>query len=138
MTTLDATPAAGHSSSPDTDPFHDRGRTTLEEHAVERIAAQAASEVDGIGGSAHRVLGVAVGAGEPNRAARVTARLDGGTATLDVRLSVTYPASVAGATERAREHLIRRTRELTGLDVSKVDITVTGLHGATAEQRRVR
>lgn len=120
------------------DPFPDRGRTTLEERAVERIAAQATSEVEGIGGSAPRVLGVAVGADEPDRAARVTARLDGATATLDVRLSVNYPASVAAATERARAHLMRRTGELTGLDVSRVDIVVTGLHAPVADRRRVR
>jgi uncharacterized alkaline shock family protein YloU len=109
MTTLEATTEAVNSPPPDADPFRDRGRTTLEERAVERIAAQAASEVDGIGGSAPRVLGVAVGADESDRAARVTARLDGATATLEVRLSVTYPASVAAATERAREHMIQRT-----------------------------
>ncbi|WP_116050161.1 Asp23/Gls24 family envelope stress response protein [Amycolatopsis palatopharyngis] len=139
MTTLE-TEIRPQPSSPSVEESQDtdRGRTTLEERAVERIAARAVSEVDGIGGSAPRVLGVAVGADEPDRTARVTARLDGDTATLEVRLSVAYPASVAATTERARSHLIRRTEELTGLRISKVDILVTALHGAVADTRRVR
>lgn len=141
MTTLEAVPETGRrppSSQAGPGSATDRGRTTLEERVVERIAAHAVAEVDGIGGSAPRVLGVAVGADEADRAARVTARMDGETTALEVRLSVTYPASVTATTERAREHVIRRTAELTGLRVTRVDIVVTGLHGPVADTRRVR
>ncbi|SFA77078.1 Uncharacterized conserved protein YloU, alkaline shock protein (Asp23) family [Amycolatopsis marina] len=126
MTTLDTVPetdrrapslSAGSGSDTDTD----RGRTTVEERAVERIVAHAVSEVDGIAGSA-----------------RASARLDGETTTLEVRLSVTYPASVTATTERAREHVVRRATELTGLRVSRVDIVVAGLRGPVVDNRRVR
>ena len=38
--------------------------TTVAERVVERLAAHAATEVDGVSGSARRVLGVAVGTDE--------------------------------------------------------------------------
>jgi uncharacterized alkaline shock family protein YloU len=51
---------------------------------------------------------------------------------------VTYPASVRRTTENAREHVIRRVEELTGLTVSRVDITITALHSGAVETRRVQ
>jgi uncharacterized alkaline shock family protein YloU len=115
----------------------DRGALTISDRAVERIAMQAVTEVDGVGGSATRMLGVAVGGADLDQAAKVTAQVREDTVTLDVRLSVSYPRSVAKTTEAAREHLRRRTAELTGLEVSHVDITVTALPTSAAEPRRV-
>ncbi|WP_414941795.1 Asp23/Gls24 family envelope stress response protein [Amycolatopsis sp. cmx-11-51] len=116
----------------------DRGVLTISDSTVERIAAHAVTEVDGVGGAASRVLGVAVGGEDLDNSAKVTAKVAGGTATLDVRISVSYPMSVARATGNARRHLMRRIEEFTGLTVSQVDITVTALHTATAETRRVQ
>jgi uncharacterized alkaline shock family protein YloU len=67
----------------------------------------------------------------------VSARVGDGTVTLDVRISIVYPASVARTTERAREHLVQRVEALTGLEVTRVDLTVTALHTAAAQARRV-
>jgi uncharacterized alkaline shock family protein YloU len=119
-------------------PAEERGRTTVENRVVERIAAHAVTEVDGVGGTGHRMLGVAVADEDPGRPARVSARLTGGSATLDVHVSVVYPAPVAATAARARAHLIRRTGELTGLNVGRVDIAVTALHGGMTRPRRVR
>lgn len=105
---------------------------------MERIAAHAALEVDGIGGSARRVLGVTVGAEEAEREVRVAARTTGSVVALDVRLSITYPAPVGSTTEATRAHLTRRVHDMTGLSVSKVDITVTALHCAVVAARRIR
>ncbi|WP_410599675.1 Asp23/Gls24 family envelope stress response protein [Amycolatopsis sp. lyj-90] len=116
----------------------DRGVLTISDSTVERIAAHAVTEVDGVGGAASRVLGVALGGEDLDNSAKVTAKVDGGTATLDVRISISYPMSVSRTTENARRHLMRRVEELTGLTVSHVDITVTALHTATAETRRVQ
>jgi uncharacterized alkaline shock family protein YloU len=90
-----------------------RGRLTISDGAVEQIAARAVIEVDGVGGAASRVLGVAVGGEDLDNTAKVTAKVSGDTATLDVRLSVSYPASVGRTTENAREHLMRRVEEFT-------------------------
>ncbi|WP_410667961.1 Asp23/Gls24 family envelope stress response protein [Amycolatopsis sp. cmx-4-68] len=116
----------------------ERGRTTIADRGVERIAVRAVTEAAGVGGAATRVLGVAIGAESLANDAEVTAKVSGDTATLDVRLSVAYPAPVAKTTEAARRHLILRIGELTGLTVSRVDITVTSLPGSVPEKRRVQ
>ncbi|MFI9450154.1 Asp23/Gls24 family envelope stress response protein [Amycolatopsis sp. NPDC052450] len=128
MTTLTA-------AAPETD---GRGGLTVAGVAVERIAARAITELDGIGGAASRVLGIAVGGEDLDQGAKVSAHVTGSATTLDVRLSVRYPLSVRATTETAREHLIRRVGELSGLTVSQVDITVTALHSTETETRRVR
>ncbi len=128
MTTM--TPAA-----PETD---GRGGLTVAAGAVERIAARAITELDGIGGAASRVLGIAVGGEDLDQGAKVSANVTATTAALDVRLSVKYPLSVRATTKTAREHLLHRVGELSGLTVTRVDITVTALHSAETETRRVR
>lgn len=114
----------------------ERGALTIEDSVVAAIAARAVRETDDVGGAAGRVLGI--GSAGPQRPAKVTARVDGGQVTLDVRLSVAYPASVSRTSERARRHLTERVGALTGLAVSKVDITVGALHRAEENGRRVR
>ncbi|RSN29388.1 Asp23/Gls24 family protein [Amycolatopsis sp. WAC 01416] len=128
MTTMTA-------AAPETD---GRGGLTVAGGAVERIAARAITELDGIGGAASRVLGIAVGGEDLDQGAKVSAQVTGSATTLDVRLSVKYPLSVRATTETAREHLIRRVGELSGLTVTRVDITVTALHSTETETRRVR
>ncbi|WP_410586328.1 Asp23/Gls24 family envelope stress response protein [Amycolatopsis sp. lyj-23] len=115
----------------------ERGTLTIAEQAVQRLAAHAVLELDDVGGAAGRFLGVSLGAEELDRSAKVTAHVTEDQVTLDVRLSITYPASVTRTTERAREHLGRRVEELTGLVVTRVDITVTALHTTATERRRV-
>ncbi|QFU88252.1 Asp23/Gls24 family envelope stress response protein [Amycolatopsis sp. YIM 10] len=100
----------------------ERGTLTIEDRVVERIAAQAVTEVDGAG---------------EDRPAKVRARVTGESATLDVRLSISYPLSVASTTESARQHLRRRVGELAGVTVSRVDITVTALRSRAAGTGRV-
>ncbi|MET7860076.1 Asp23/Gls24 family envelope stress response protein [Streptomyces sp. NPDC005318] len=116
-----------------------RGSTTISDRTVERIAARVLTEVEHVGGAAGRVLGIAVPAGHADDSARVTAKVssDSG-AALDVRLSVAYPNSVAHTTENARARLVRRVADLTGLTVTRVDITVTSLRAPDSPTRRVR
>ncbi|MGB3442025.1 MAG: Asp23/Gls24 family envelope stress response protein [Actinophytocola sp.] len=114
-----------------------RGRTTVGTQAVERIAAHALSELDDVGGTTRTMLGISVGAGAPGREAKVTARVSGEEVAMTVRMSVAYPASVRGTARRARAHLTRRVGGLTGLTVSTVDVTVTGLYQDVAPARRV-
>ncbi|WP_307796285.1 Asp23/Gls24 family envelope stress response protein [Amycolatopsis sp. 195334CR] len=99
----------------------DRGTLTIEDRVVERIATRAVSELDGT-----------------DQPAKVRARVTGDSATLDVRLALSYPVPVASTTENARRHLRHRVGELAGLTVSRVDITVAALRTSAAEPRRVR
>jgi uncharacterized alkaline shock family protein YloU len=113
------------------------GRTTIAERVVERIATRLLTELDVVGGSARRVLGIAVAAEDLDGDARVTAEVDETTARLAVRLSVAYPTSVRRAAEAARTYLMTRVEALTGLVVAAVDITVTTLSSPDATVRRV-
>lgn len=99
----------------------ERGTLTIEDRVVERIAAQAVTELDGT-----------------ERPAKVRAQVTGESATLDVRLSIVYPLSVASTTENARRHLRQRVGELAGLRISRVDITVATMRTRAAETRRVQ
>ncbi|TDV48745.1 Asp23/Gls24 family envelope stress response protein [Actinophytocola oryzae] len=123
-------PVREHTDDPDVDL---PGRTTLADRAVEHTAVQAITEVADVGGAAGRLLGAA-----EDRSAQVSVTVDGTTAALDVRLSIAYPASVARRTQEVRDHLVERVHELTGLVVTRVDITVTALYLAQPAQGRVR
>lgn len=142
VATVAARPAdTGHPGGQDSgpDPGHDLpGRTTLADRAVERTATQAITELADVGGTAHRMLGDALNQSPEERSAQVSATVDDTTAALHVRLSIAYPASVARTTEQVRAHLIRRLHELTGLVVTRVDITVTALYLTQPGARRVR
>lgn len=133
----DTDPTGGQDTRPDGGPELP-GRTTLADRAVERTATQAITEVADVGGTAHRMLGDTLGGPAEERSAQVSATVDDTTASLNVRLSIAYPASVARTTQQVRSHLIRRLHELTGLVVTRVDITVTALYLTRPEQRRVQ
>ncbi|WP_312858448.1 Asp23/Gls24 family envelope stress response protein [Pseudonocardia pini] len=113
------------------------GTTTIDDAVVEKIAARAIGEVADVGGVAQRVLGIPLGTDTPDRAPRVRARVDSSIVTLDVTLSVTYPAPVGRVTREVREHVTERITALTGLATRQVDITVTALHRPQAPGRTV-
>lgn len=100
----------------------DRGTLTITDRTVERIAARALAEVSGV---------------DSGRPAKVSVS-QSGDAVLDVRLSISYPLSVSRTTSSARSHVTSRVEELTGVVVSRVDITVVSLTGNVEEARRVQ
>ena len=115
-----------------------RGRTEIADRVLERIAARAVSEVAQAGGAARRLLGVPLGRDTVRAAARATAHVDGQIATVQLRMSVTYPAPIRETTRRVRDQIITRVGELTGLDVRQVDIEITRLIRPGTEPRRVQ
>ncbi len=116
----------------------DRGRLAIADVVVEKVATAAAGEIAHVGGSARRVLGVPTGRDTAQQRPQVSATVSGQIAALDVRLSVTYPASVRATTEAVRSHLRERVQALTELTVSRVDITISALTAAsTAPAGRV-
>ena len=108
----------------------ERGSLSIADTVVEKVAAAAAGEVDHVGGAARRVLGVPTGREGGDGPPRGSATVNGQLATLEVRMSVVYPASVRAVTEATRAHLRDRVEALTELTVSRVDISVAALTGA--------
>ncbi|MBF6387281.1 Asp23/Gls24 family envelope stress response protein [Nocardia farcinica] len=97
------------------------GVTVVADRVVRKIAARAAREVEGV---------------EPD--VDVAVRVLGDRASLDVRLAVGYPRPVGRTSDSCRAHLIRRTGELTGLTVDRVDIVVNRLVRPAETAGRVR
>ena len=121
-------------------PARSRGRLTLERKAVERIAAQAASESDSgrTGGVSGGFLGLGAQSDLTAKPA-TTVELVGQTATVSVEVTVAYPAPIRQATDAIRRQVMDRVHQLTGVQVTRVDITVSALKAAdTQPSREVR
>ncbi len=124
--------------APDGAAAESRGETRIEPKAVEKVAAQAVREVDNATGSPRRVLGMSLGSPDEAKDAKVAARVDGPIATVEVTMTVIYPASVREVTQQTRRHIRERVRELTGVQVQEVDITVAGMRVERPDTPRVR
>lgn len=137
VTTTVNTPqrSAGRHAAPDD--AAERGSLSIEDGVVEKVAVAAASEVQHVGGVARRVLGVPTGRADADGRPRASARVSGDVVALELRLSVTYPASVRATTEAVREHVRDRVHALTELTVSRVDIAVAALAATRAPSGRV-
>ncbi|WP_043618397.1 Asp23/Gls24 family envelope stress response protein [Nonomuraea candida] len=97
-----------------------RGRTEVADRVVTKIACCAAREVPEVR--------------EVHQRARPWARasdceVHGGRATVRLNVSVAYPAPLHAVAARLREHVIRRVAYQTGVEVSRLDITMTDLGG---------
>jgi uncharacterized alkaline shock family protein YloU len=110
-----------------------RGRTTIAERAVAKVAAAAAAELEGVGGPRGRLT---------NRSSRrrpgATASLSGRWVRVALEVSIDYPLPVRPVARQLREHVAAQVGRLTGLDAREVDITVVSLPVAAETDRQVR
>jgi uncharacterized alkaline shock family protein YloU len=104
-----------------------RGRTIIADRVVAQIATRAVAEVGQAGGAARRLIGLTLGRHAGEGPARVSARVDGNLATIEMRLSLAYPAPVRSLTREVRGHVTERVTALTGIEVRHVDIEVARL-----------
>ena len=102
---------------------------------MERIASQAAAESGDTGGVSGGLLGIG-SRGDLAARPEVGVELVGQSASVSVDLTVAYPAPIRAVTEEVRSHIMSRVRELSGVQVTRVDITVTALHRRTPQPRR--
>lgn len=128
--------AAAPSSSGAVQPAR-RGRLVLSKAVIERVAAQAASEVAAAGGLSGGVLGFGA-AGDLMARPAVTAELVGQSASLALDLTVGYPAPIRETTAAVREHIIMTVRRLAGVQVTRVDIRVSALKPMSKQSGVVR
>ena len=130
MTITDNTPVAPLAPA-DGAERRQRGRLVLAKQVVEKIAGQVAGEISAAGGRSGGFLGIGAHTDLSARP-KVDVELTGRTATLAIEMAVAYPISIRQATDRVRERLTQRVGQLTGVEVTRVDITVVALHaGAT-------
>jgi uncharacterized alkaline shock family protein YloU len=111
------------------------GMISIDDRVVEKMAARAAAEIPDAGAAAPRVLGrsvtgaAALGARTTSLTAlpKASADVDGLIVILDLSISVRWPVSVPEVASAVREHVRSRVKELTGLTVAEVSISVTDL-----------
>ncbi|RJT74880.1 Asp23/Gls24 family envelope stress response protein [Arthrobacter cheniae] len=104
----------------------DRGRLTISEKAIEKIAGQVALETPGVHGTAGGFLGIGAHDDEDTRP-RVKVELHGLTASIHVRAGIRYPAPLRATTERLSEQIRTQVSARCGIDVRQVDIDVDAL-----------
>lgn len=114
-----------------------RGRTTISERVVEKIAGQAVDEVEAAAGTPRALLGVRLGTPRPGSRARVDARVYDGVVHVRVAMSVRWPESVRSVSDAVRARVAEQVGALTGLRVAAVDIDVPTLLTADGETGRV-
>jgi uncharacterized alkaline shock family protein YloU len=113
----------------------ERGKTTIADEVVEKIAGIAAREVPGVfdlGGDVARVLSAVkerLHLGEEKTDNKgVSVRLNGKTAEIEVVIVIEFGFQVFSVTEKVREKVISSVENLLGLEVTAVDVTVDDVH----------
>ncbi|MFF9455868.1 Asp23/Gls24 family envelope stress response protein [Streptomyces flaveolus] len=127
-TTLQGTPGAG--AAPAT-----RGRTTIADGVVAKIAGMAAREVPGIhelGGGFSRTVGAVRERVPGGRAAGVTrgVKVEVGElqSAVDLSLVVEYGVAITDTVAEVRENVIAAVERMTSLEVVEVNVAVTDVH----------
>ncbi|MCX3059748.1 Asp23/Gls24 family envelope stress response protein [Streptomyces beihaiensis] len=110
-----------------------RGRTTIADGVVEKIAGMAARDVVGVhamGSGLSRTFGavrdrVPGGSGAKSVTRGVKAEVGEVQTALDLEIVVDYGVSIADTTRDVRENVITAVERMTGLEVVEVNIAVT-------------
>ena len=107
----------------------EQGKTTISDAVVEKVAGTAAREVNGVhamGGSAARALGTIkekLSSG-PDPSQGVSVEVGERQAAIDLDLVVEFGASIIQLANAVRRNVINRVQQMTGLEVTEVNITV--------------
>jgi uncharacterized alkaline shock family protein YloU len=104
-----------------------RGRTTIATRVVEKVAAQAAIEVDAATGPPRRLFGAILGAPRADARARASAKIDETRVTLTMSIAVQYPEPVREVAARVRRNVSTRIARYCGMQVLHIDVTVPAL-----------
>ncbi|MGW2521653.1 Asp23/Gls24 family envelope stress response protein [Streptomyces sp. NPDC001617] len=116
------------------EPPETRGRTTIADGVVEKIAGIAAREVPGIhalGGGFTRTMGAMrdrVPGGHPSAGRGVKVEVGEKQTAIDLQVVVEYGVGIREVTAEVRENVIAAVERMTGLEVVEVNIAVNDVH----------
>jgi len=107
-----------------------RGKTSIAESVVAKIAGVSASEIDGVhamGKGRARALGairdkLPVGGSSPSQG--VSVEVGERQAAVDLDLVVDYGVSIVSVAQAVRENVISNLERMTGLEVTEVNVAV--------------
>ncbi|GGU48978.1 Asp23/Gls24 family envelope stress response protein [Streptomyces lavendofoliae] len=121
------------SRNPAADPAA-RGRTTIADAVVVKIAGMAAREVDGVhalGGGLARTVGAVrdrVPGGRASITRGVKVEVGERQSAVDLELVVEYGVPIADVAGAVRENVVEAVERMTGLEVVEVNIAVDDVH----------
>ncbi len=128
-TTTTLKDSSGADSQPAT-----RGKTSITDGVVEKIAGMAAREVSGVhalGGGLARTLGAVrerVPGGRPNVTSGVKVEVGERQTAIDLDIVVEYGVPITDVAADIRENVIAAVERMTGLEVVEVNIAVIDVH----------
>ena len=109
-------------------PLHtERGSTKIEDNVVAKIAGIAGQEVEGVqmgGGTARAIGGFLDSVTGDGEARRVAVEVGEAEAAIDLTMAIEYDRPIPQISEAVRRNIINRIENLTGLQVTQVNITV--------------
>ncbi|MEW2455027.1 Asp23/Gls24 family envelope stress response protein [Streptomyces albus] len=135
--TLDTTPGTttvGDGSRGPKGPAPDRGRTTIADVVVVKIAGMAAREIPGVwdmGGGFSRTLGAVrdrVPGGRPNVGRGVKVEVGERQTAIDLDLVLEYGVPIMDVARDVRENVISAVERITGLEVVEVNVAINDIH----------
>lgn len=116
------------------EPPETRGRTTIADGVVEKIAGIAAREVPGIhalGGGFTRTMGAVrdrVPGGHASAGRGVKVEVGEKQTAIDLQVVVAYGVGIREVAAEVRENVIAAVERMTGLEVVEVNIAVNDVH----------
>ncbi|MFJ6665425.1 Asp23/Gls24 family envelope stress response protein [Streptomyces sp. NPDC091383] len=129
-----ATTAVSQGAPGVNEPADTRGKTSIADVVVVKIAGTAAREIPGIhdmGGGLSRTIGAVrdrVPGGRPNVGRGVKVEVGERQTAIDLDLVVEYGVSITDVAGDVRENVIAAVERITGLEVVEVNITVNDVH----------
>lgn len=104
--------------------MNDRGTTTIAPAVHEKIASRVAGDVGGVGGPAPTGVARALGG---RRRPQAQARIADGHLSIELAISVEYPAPLRATCEAVHRRVSERVHELTGRRVERLHVAVVDL-----------
>jgi uncharacterized alkaline shock family protein YloU len=106
----------------------EKGKTSIADSVVAKIAGVAAREVDGVhdmGAGAARAVGALKGiVGRDQSTQGVSVEVGERQAAVDLDLIVDYGVSIPDVAEAVRRNVVQRVERMTGLEATEVNISV--------------
>jgi len=116
----------------------ERGRLTIAEKVVERVAGYTVTQVDGVSAAPRRLLGMTVGEARADSEASVSAQVGGSVGTVRATIAIAWPHPVRVVADRLRAAIRDDVARMTDGRVAQVDRDVVSFAAATSRTRRVR
>ena len=127
----------GRTAHPAPVPPEERGRLTVNDRVVEKVAGYAVTLVTDAAAAPRRMLGVNIGGARLDDAASVRAQINDDIASAQVAIAVRWPKSVQKVAAEVRERIRSEVKATTGVRVDHVDVEVVSMSLPDSARPRV-